>query len=382
MTPVRFSRRANAPSEQNRLSLARQQKLGRGERLLDLTSSNPTTAGLSYPLEELSEVMRRAAAAPYRPEPFGLTSAREAAARELGCSASDIILTASTSEAYSFLFKLLCDAGDSILTPIPSYPLFDHLASLESIELIQVPMEFHRRWEIDAGRVAQAIRTATRAIIVVSPNNPTGSYVTGQEQEDLARFGLPLISDEVFRAYALERPSPSIAREDLLTFTLSGLSKSAGLPHFKLAWIRVSGPPAEKEQAMRRLELIADSFLSVATPVQEALPELLQIAPRIRTQILDRVRANLRSLEEIFPPTGSTRVLPVEGGWSAVLRIPSMQTDENFALRLLDEDGVVVQPGYFFDFTTDGHLVLSLLTAPDVLAEGARAIKAKTALSD
>ena len=377
MNPARFSQRASTPSEQNRLSLARQQKLARGEPLLDLASSNPTTAGLSYPLEELAEAMGRAAAAPYRPEPFGLASAREAVARELGCSASDIILTSSTSEAYSFLFKLLCDSGDSILTPIPSYPLFDHLARLESIDLIHVLMEFHRRWELDAARVSQAITRSTRALIVVSPNNPTGSYVSAQEQEDLARCGLPMISDEVFHAYALQRPSPSIAREDLLTFTLGGLSKSAGLPHYKLAWIRVSGPAAPKQQAMQKLELIADSFLSVSTPVQEALPQLLQIAPRIRGQILDRVRANLRTIEEIFASTTSARLLPVEGGWSAVLRIPSVQTDEDFALRLLDEDGVVVQPGYFFDFPTEGHLVLSLLTAPEVLAEGSRAIAAK-----
>ena len=380
MIPTRFSQRAGSPPAPNRLSLARQQRITSGARLLDLTNSNPTQADIRYPLDELSDVMARATKAPYEPEPFGLPTAREAVARDLQCNAEDIVLTASTSEAYSFLFKLLCDPGHSVLTPIPSYPLFEHLASLESIALTRVPMEFHRRWEIDLARVAAEIHATTRAIIVVSPNNPTGSYVTQEEQDGLAQCGLPLISDEVFHRYAFERPAPSIARDDLLTFTLGGLSKSAGLPHYKLAWIRVSGPRAAKEQAMARLELIADSFLSAATPVQVALPGLLAIAPKIRAQIMDRVRINLDALQSAFSSTTSARLLPVEGGWSAVLRIPSLQTDEAFALRLLEEDGVVVQPGYFFDFEAEGYLVLSLLTATDILVEGARLIAAKIAV--
>lgn len=374
MTRARFSQRTAVQSEPNRLSLMRQQKSLRGDRLLDLTGTNPTSAGLVYPLDELSEVMARAARAPYRPEAFGLPSAREAVASELGCDAADVFLTASTSEAYSFLFKLLCDAGDSVVTPVPSYPLFEHLASQESIALIRVPMEFHRRWEIDVGRVSEAIETHTRAIVVVSPNNPTGSYVTEEEQDALARCGLPMISDEVFHAYAFDQPAPPVVRDDVLTFTLGGLSKSAGLPHYKLAWVQVSGPAAAKEEAKRRLELIADSFLSVATPVQEALPDLLPIARQIRHSILERARANLHAIGDIISAKNSTRLLPVEGGWSAILRIPSIQTDEAFALGLLEEEGVIVQPGFFYDFPSEGYLVLSLLTLPSILADGVRAI--------
>ena len=377
MIPPRFSRRAETPPDQNRLTRARQRRLAAGASLVDLTNSNPTQAGLEYPLEELSEVMARAARAPYEPQAFGLLAAREAVARELECSADDILLTASTSEAYSFLFKLLCDPGDSVITPVPAYPLFEHLAAVESVALQHVPMEFHRRWEIDPDRVAGNLEDRTRSIMLVSPNNPAGSYVTQQEQEGLARCGLPLISDEVFHAYAFVAPSPSLVRDDVLSFTLGGLSKFAGLPHFKLAWIRVSGPQAVKEQAMARLELIADSFLSASTPVQVALPELLTIAPRIRAQIMGRVRSNLRSLQSLFAAKSSARLLPVEGGWSAVLRVPSIQTDEAFALQLLEEEGVIVQPGYFFDFPSEGHLVLSLLTEPDVLAEGAGAIASR-----
>lgn len=375
MSPHGFSRRASAPASPNRLTEARARRILSGAPLLDLTNSNPTRAGLLYPTEELAEVMARAATVDYEPDPLGLLTAREAVARELGCDPADILLTASTSEAYSYLFKLLCDPGDSVITPIPSYPLFEHLASLESVALQQVPMEFHRRWEIDAGRVAAAIDATTRAILVVSPNNPTGSYITQQEQDALASLGLPIVSDEVFHGYALQSsPSPTLLRDDVLTFTLGGLSKSAGLPHFKLAWTRVSGPPTQKREAMARLEIIADSFLSVATPVQAALPELLMLAPRIREQILGRMRINVAALQAAFALRPSARVLPVEGGWSAVLRIPSVQTDEAFALRLLEEEGVFVHPGYFFDFPSEGHLVVSLLTEPQVLIEGASAI--------
>ncbi len=375
--PTRFSRRTESPQTLNLLSLARERRISSSAGLLDLTNSNPTQAGFRYPLEELSDVMARASRVRYEPEPFGMRSARDAVAGELGCHADDLVITASTSEAYSYLFKLLCDPGDSVLTPIPSYPLFEHLAALESIELTHVPMEFHQRWEIDGARVAEAMHSTTRAIMLVSPNNPTGSYVTQQEQDGLARGGVPLIADEVFRLYAFARAAPTLARDDVLCFTLGGLSKSVGLPHYKLAWIRVSGPSSAKAQALARLELIADSFLSASTPVQAALPELLALAPEIRGQIMDRARSNLHTLESAFSPTSSARVLPVEGGWSAVVRIPNVQTDEAFALRLLEEDGVFVQPGYFFDFQTEGYLVISLLTDPDILAQGVRAIAAK-----
>ena len=362
-----FSRRINWNAPTNRLTLARQRH---GADILDLTESNPTRAGIDYPLDELSEVFARASRPPYTPDPPGLLSAREALAKHLACNAEDLIITASTSEAYAFLFKLLCDPGDEIVTAIPSYPLLEHLSALELTSLRPFPLELHSRWEIDLSRVRDAITARTRAIVVVNPNNPTGSFVAADEQEALAGLGLPIISDEVFLDYPLESRGSTFAPQDVLTFTLGGLSKSAGLPHYKLGWIRVSGP--NRKDAIGALELIADNFLSVGTPVQAALPDLLRIAPRIRSAIAARIRRNLDHLRSISVP--SVRVLPVEGGWSAVVRVPSTESDEELALRLIEKEGVIVHPGYFFDFPADGYLVVSLLTEPKTLSEGARRI--------
>jgi len=360
-----FSRRAQWDAAVNRLTLARQAYRG---TLLDLTNANPTKAEIAYPLDELMEIMSRAARAAYDPQPLGIATAREAVARELSCDAADVVITASTSEAYSFLFKLLCDPGDAVLTAKPSYPLLEHLAALELIELQYFPLEFHKRWEIDPTRIAEALTDRTHAILVVNPNNPTGSYVTADEQDAIAKSGLPIISDEVFHPFPLDNAAPSFVRDDILTFTLGGLSKSAGLPHYKLGWIRVSGPG--KAEAIDALELIADNFLSVATPVQVALPELLAIAPRIREAIRSRTSSNLASLQAALKKYPAATVLPVEGGWSAVIRVPRIDSDEALALRLIEEHGVVVHPGYFFDFETDGYLVVSLLTESSVFEEG------------
>lgn len=354
-----FSSRAHWSSPVNELTRERRR---RGE-LLDLTITNPTTAGIPYPHDELADALARGARASYDPDPRGIRSAREALAAELRCDPDDLILTASTSEAYSFLFKLLTDPGDAVLTPTPSYPLLEHLASMELVQLRPFAMEFHQRWEIHD----LPVDPRTRAIVVVNPNNPTGSFVTPREQDALAAYGVPIISDEVFLDYPLDGSGTSFVREDVLTFTLGGLSKSAGLPQFKLGWIRVSGPG--KREALDGLEWIADNFLSVATPVQIALPELLRIAPRMRNAIRDRIRTNLDTLRTAFDSVPAARVLPVEGGWSAVIRVPRVQSDEELALAMLDR-GVVVQPGYFFDFATEGHLVVSLLTPENVFAEG------------
>jgi alanine-synthesizing transaminase len=352
-----FSKRTHWSAPLNQLTVERR---SRGE-LLDLTETNPTRAGLPYPHDELAEALAKGARASYDPDPRGLRSAREALAGELRCDPEDLLLTASTSEAYSFLFKLLTDPGDAILTATPSYPLLEHLAALELVELRTFPMEFHRRWEFHD----VPVDARTRAILVVSPNNPTGSFVTPREQDALAAHGLPIVSDEVFLDYPLEGMGTTFVRDDVLTFTLGGLSKSAGLPHFKLGWIRASGPG--KREALDALELIADNFLSVATPVQAALPELLRIAPRIREAISQRTRANLATLRANL--SSAAQVLPVEGGWSAVIRMPRVMSDDERALALLDR-GVVVQPGYFFDFATDGYIVVSLLTREDVFREG------------
>jgi alanine-synthesizing transaminase len=356
-----FSKRARWDAAVNELTLARGNRTG----LLDLTETNPTRAGLAYPLDALADAMGRGARGPYDADPRGIRSAREALAAHLHCHPDDLLLTASTSEAYAFLFKLLTDPGDSLLTATPSYPLLDHLAQMEHVTLRTFSMEFHRRWEIhdvpvDAG---------TRAILVVNPNNPTGSFVSETEQERLARLRLPIISDEVFLDYPLEGRGSTFVRNDVLSFTLGGLSKSAGLPHFKLGWIRVSGP--EKTEALHALEMIADNYLSVAAPVQRALPELLTLGATIREAISERTQRNLAVLRTMN--CGSIETLPVEGGWSAVLRVPRTRTDDELALRLLDA-GVIVQPGYFFDFEREGFLIVSLLTAEDVFREGMRRI--------
>ena len=366
-----FSKRADWNPTTNRLTTARQK---RGGDILDLTQSNPTQAGILYPSDDLAEIMGRAARAPYDPHPLGLRSAREAIASELQCDADDLVLTASTSEAYAFLFKLLCDAGDEVVTAIPSYPLFEHLAGLELVSLRSFALQFHTRWEVDANAAREALTPRTRAIIVVNPNNPTGSFVTPAEQDVLARLGMPIISDEVFLQFPLQAKGTSFVRNDVLTFTLGGLSKSAGLPHYKLAWIRVSGPPDRKREALAALELIVDNYLSISTAVQVALPDLLRIAPRIRAAISTRTRTNLEALRSAMRDARSAKVLPVEGGWSAVIRLPRIESDEDFAVRLVTEQGVFVHPGYFFDFPGDGYVVLSLLTPEKDFEEGLRRI--------
>jgi hypothetical protein len=350
-----FSRRAPWNTPPNRLAIAR----ARHPNAVDLTESNPTRAGIPYPLDEIGEAFARAAHAKYDPDPRGLPSAREALAAYLGCDAGELLITASTSEAYSFLFKLLTDPGDNVVTATPSYPLLEHLAQLELIEQRTFAMEFHRRWEIDASHVPLDART--RAIVVVHPNNPTGSYVSAEEQEALSRLGVPVISDEVFLEYQLEGTGSSFENG----FVLGGLSKSCGLPHLKLGWIRT-----KNREALDALELIADNFLSVSTPVQVALPELLVLGARIRDAIRQRIRESLDVLKRLLAARPHVQLLPVEGGWSAVVRIPQLESDEEFALRALEEHDVIVHPGYFFDFARDGYFVVSLLTPPATLEEG------------
>ncbi|HSP16317.1 MAG TPA: pyridoxal phosphate-dependent aminotransferase [Thermoanaerobaculia bacterium] len=365
---MRFSRRANWSPALNAFTTAREQRRRRGEHFLDLTISNPTQAGLDYPLDELAEALARGARAAYDPQPLGIRAAREAVATQIGCDADDIVITASTSEAYSFLFKLLCDAGDNVLTATPSYPLLEHLAALEQIELRTLALELHRRWELHADRVRAAMTPRTGAVVIVNPNNPTGSYVRSEEQDALASVGVPIVSDEVFFEYAADGAgAPRVVRDDVLAFSLDGLSKSCGLPHYKLGWIRVSGP--EKRRAMDALELIADNFLSVSTPVQQALPDLLRIGARIRDMIRARIRQNLETLRRAMSP--AMTLLPVEGGWSAVLRMP--RTHDDLAMAMLDR-GVIVHPGYFFDFDGDGYIVVSLLTPLETFADGLKRI--------
>jgi alanine-synthesizing transaminase len=277
------------------------------------------------------------------------------------------LLTASTSEAYAYLFKLLCNPGDEVLSPRPSYPLFEFLAGLESVRVVQYPLRYDGVWHIDFDALSRAITPKTRAIVVVNPNNPTGSFLKREEWTRLESYGIPILSDEVFCDYPLTEDASRVrtltGARNVLTFSMSGLSKIAGLPQMKLGWIVASGPG--HEEALERLELIADTYLSVATPVQIALPQLLEDAVAVRAQISERTRENLALLREARP-------LHVEGGWYAILQVPRTKTEEEWAIDLLDRRDVLVQPGFYYDFESEAFLVLSLLTRPRVFAEGLR----------
>jgi aspartate/methionine/tyrosine aminotransferase len=378
-----FSRRAPDRFEPNRLAQAVQRYRASGRPLCDLTESNPTRAALAHAPDALSALAAPAGVF-YEPEPFGLPAARAAVARDLArrgqeIGADRIVLAASTSEAYSYLFKLLCDPGDEVLVPTPSYPLFEHLARLDAIRALPYAMEFHGVWSIDAGPVARAVTPATRAILVVSPNNPTGGYLKKSELAALTALcqsrSLALIGDEVFFDYPLEAPHAPTAsvleQEDVLTFSLGGLSKSAALPQVKLGWMAVGGPAREVERALTRLELIADTYLSVSTPVQLAVASLIDAGARMRPRIQDRLRTNLAVLRRLAAGQPSCEVLPVEGGWSAVVRVPETRSEEELALQLLELDGVLVHPGYFFDFAREAFVVVSLLAPPALFEAGA-----------
>lgn len=356
----------------NALSLAVAAKRRQGALIIDLTESNPTRAGLSYPADLLAP-LSNAAGLEYDPQPLGLWPARAAVAadfrrRGIVISADRVALTASTSEAYGLLFKLLCDAGDSVLVPRPSYPLFEHLTRLESIDAVPYELEYHGSWRIDMESVQRQSGPRVKAILIVSPNNPTGSFLHRDDWAALSELsaarGWAIIGDEVFADYPID-PAPQathvLADNDVLAFSLGGLSKSAGLPQVKLGWIGFGGPVAKVDEAMAAYELVADTYLSVSTPVQVAAPALIESGAAIRSQIQARITANLASLRKQAAGHASATVLPVEGGWSAVLQVPAVRSEESLALELLDRDDVLVHPGYFFDFAKEAFVVVSLL---------------------
>jgi aspartate/methionine/tyrosine aminotransferase len=345
---------------------------------LDLTVSNPTTVGIPYAAGVAGALARSDEVLRYEPEAFGLASARAAVSelwRERGFEVPPerVALTASTSEAYAFLFKLLCDPGDEVLVPAPSYPLLEQLGVLENVRLVPYALGYDGAWFVDVAEVERRRSARTRAVVLVSPNNPTGTYLKRDELARLSALGLPLVSDEVFGDYALSE-DPRRARSVLeasegLVVALDGLSKAAALPQMKLAWMTLGGASSPVAEALARLELVLDAFLSPSTPVQRALPELLASRSVARTAILGRVRANLTVLEHACRGS-AVSPLAVEGGWYVVLRVPATASDEEWALRLLAA-GVLVQPGYFFDFGEVPHLVVSLLAEPATFARGA-----------
>ncbi len=338
-----------------------------------MTSSNPTTVGIEYP-EGLVRVLERAQGASrvYRPESFGSLAARAALSALTRTHEDDILLTASTSEAYAFLFKLLCDPGDAVLVPAPSYPLFEHLAELEGVRALPYRLAYDGAWHVDAASVREAVDARTRAIVLVSPNNPTGHFTREAELSALSALGLPLISDEVFAPFWLgaATPPPALKPDDCLVFTLDGLSKRAGSPQLKLGWTLISGPERARREARARLELIADTFLSVSTPIQQALPELLELCPEVSAALRARCRENLVALRDAVRGAPVTLLAP-EAGWSAPLHLPRVISEEEWVLGLARDAGVLVQPGWFYDFDREPYVIVSLLSEPRVFREGA-----------
>lgn len=382
-----FSQRTGWNLSLNRYTQALARRRQSGRELLDLTASNPTSVGLTYSKRELSQALLGDEIFSYEPVAKGMLSAREAVAAyyaEKGTALDPeaLLLTTSTSEAYSFVFRLLCDPGDAVLVPTPSYPLFDFLADLNDVKLESYELVYDHGWQIDFTSLAAALQRAQsggqrcRAVLVVHPNNPTGSFVKQQDQTELSRIcqahEMAIIADEVFLDYNLGAFSPLTfaANRSCLTFALSGLSKISALPQMKVAWIAVSGPRQVKADALARLEVIADTFLSMNAPVQLAVPEMLQERRHLQPQLLRRIRENLSALDDHLASNKLCVRLNVEGGWYAVLRAPALGSDEDLAISLLESTGVLLQPGHFYNFPSEGYLVASLITPPDVFANG------------
>lgn len=374
-----FSSRVPGELEPNRFTVALRRARAEQRSLIDLTLTNPTAAGFRYPSSVLI-ALSDGAAMQYAPHPFGMQPAREAVAadyarRGVGVAPEHIVLTASTSEAYSLLFKLLCEpSGDDVLTPVPSYPLFDHLTRLDGIRARPYRLAYHGRWMVELESVDAAWTPQVRAVLGVSPNNPTGSVLSADELAALDRRcaarEAALILDEVFADYPLAAGAEVASRATCLQFRLGGLSKSAGLPQVKLGWIGVDGPPALVRAALDRLELICDTYLSVSTPVQVAAPALIAAGVEVREAILARIRENYATLGNLVASRPAIERLHADGGWSAVLRVPATRTEEDLVIDLLEQDGVMVHPGFFFDFAHEAYLVVSLLPEPAAFREG------------
>jgi alanine-synthesizing transaminase len=378
-----FSRRTDWKLTPNRFTQAVQEIRTSGKDILDLTVSNPTRTGIEYDSAAILDSLRNPKSLDYDPQPKGLLSAREAVAEYYGercetVNPGHLVLTTSTSEGYSYVFRLLANPGDEVLVPKPSYPLFDFLAELQDVKLVGYPLLYDHGWQIDCPSLESAVNENTRAVVVVHPNNPTGSYVSAAERDQLNELcrerGLALIVDEVFLDCALDgSPRESfVANDGALTFTLSGVSKISALPQMKLAWIAVGGPASDVgvDAAMQRLEVIADTYLSLNAPVQLAAGTLLEQRKKIQPQLMQRATANLAELDRQLERQKSSARLQVEGGWYAVLRVPATQSDEDLAISLLRNTGTMAHPGHFYDFPRDGYLVISLIAREEEFREG------------
>lgn len=381
----RFADRTNWDLAPNRLSEALAQHRAAGKPLFDLTVSNPTECGFEYDGEAILKALGNPAALAYEPNPKGLEMARRAVAKYYGAhnaqvSAEDLVLTTSTSEAYAFVFRTLCNPGDELLIPQPSYPLFRFLADIQDVKLVSYPLIYDHGWQIDFDSLEKAISARTRGIIVVHPNNPTGNFCRAQEMTRLneicAARGLALIADEVFLDFSLAEKCPAsfAANAGALTFTLSGLSKISGLPQMKAAWLAASGPEPLKKEALGRIEMIADTYLSMNAPVQWAMPALLEMRHGFQKQLMARVRANLAELDRQLATQKTCTRLRVEGGWYAVLRVPALKPDEDLAIELLKTKSVYVHPGQFYDFSGEGYLVVGLMGRQREFQDGVTAL--------
>ena len=379
-----FASRTGWSLEPNRFSAALERHRASGREVLDLTESNPTRCGFTYDASLLA-ALGDAHGLAYDPHPKGLRVARDAVCgyyRQRGAEVDpeQVILTASTSEGYSFIFRLLCDPGDEVLVPAPSYPLFEFLAAIQDVKLVSYPLIYDHGWQIDLHGLSEALTARTRAVLVVHPNNPTGSFVKPAEMDLLDALCLErqvaLVADEVFLDYAHDGVARSsfVSPRQALTFALSGISKICALPQMKLAWIVTGGAPELAREALARLEVIADTYLSVSTPMQLALPDFLAQRDEIQRQVKERLAANLAEVDRQLAAQKSVRWLEVEGGWYAVLRVPATRSDEDLAIDLLEQHSVIVHPGHFYDFPTEGYLVVSLITLAKVFAEGVKRI--------
>jgi alanine-synthesizing transaminase len=375
-----FSKRTNWNLAANRYTEAIEAHRRAGRELLDLTASNPTTVGLRYGTDQILTALADPRALTYEPIAKGLLVAREAVAtyyQELGVrlDPEHLVLTTSTSEAYTFSFRLLCEPHDEVLVPTPSYPLFEFLAELQDVRLVPYELIYDHGWQIDFHGLEQKLTPRSRAVIVVHPNNPTGSVVKAHEMTQLAylcgRRDLAIIADEVFLDYSIFEAGKSFAANDrCLTLTMSGLSKISGLPQMKVAWIAVSGPEMLQQEALARLDVIADTYLSMNAPIQHALPVLLEERRSIQEQLRTRVRANLEELDRQLATQHLVTRLQMEGGWYAILRVPVSRSDEDLVIELITKHDVLIQPGHFYDFPNDGYLVISLITPVKTFREG------------
>jgi alanine-synthesizing transaminase len=377
-----FADRTNWNLKANPLSETLARHRAARKPLFDLTISNPTECGFEYGDRAILQALANPASLAYDPEPRGLPIARQAvaayyAALGAGVPVDGIILTTSTSEAYSYVFRTLCNPGDEILIPEPSYPLFAFLADIQDAKLVRYPLDYDYGWQINFHALQRSITPRTRGMIVVHPNNPTGHFTKPRELEKLNEIcssrNLAIIADEVFLDFTLQegRRALSFAQNSAaLTFTMSGLSKMSGLPQMKAAWLIASGPEQLKQQAVARLEIIADTYLSMNAPVQCAIPALLEQRDPFQTQLLARVRKNLAELDRQLATQKACARLTVEAGWYAVLRVPATRSDEDLAIELLTRKNVYVHPGHFYDFPSEGFLIVSLITREEEFAEG------------